>query len=212
MKEQLRALLAKIDALSLRERIFVFLSVLACCLAAADALWLSPAMATNKKLVQQFGAQAAELTRLREEFRLVAQPVDPSKAVRDDIALADRRLDALKDEINTLLPRARGGPALEEVMVQFLRRHPGLTLQGLVTLQADTASGAAASVTSTLPTGLTKKGLQLKVSGPYPELVRYVQQLEYTLPALRWGSLVLKSDSQPPELTLQVFVLGVQSQ
>jgi len=57
---------------------------------------------------------------------------------------------------------------------------------------------------------MTKKGLELRISGPYPALVRYVQQLETALPALRWGSMTLKSEVQPPELTLQVFVLGVQ--
>ena len=50
----------------------------------------------------------------------------------------------------------------------------------------------------------------MKVAGPYAELVRYVKNLESALPALRWGALRLQSDKQPPELTLQVYVVGVR--
>lgn len=214
-KVRMEALLAKIDAMSLRERAFLFLSILACIVALVDMLWLTPVMAANKKLVQQFASQAAELGRLRDELKVVAQPVDPSKAVRADIDAANLRLDALNEDINALLPRAKNGPDLEQVLVQFLRREEGLTLLGLKTLQSETApapaaAAGAAAVAGALPAGMTRKGLELRISGPYIALVRYVQQLETALPALRWGALALKSEVQPPELTLQVFVLGVQ--
>ena len=55
---------------------------------------------------------------------------------------------------------------------------------------------------------LLRRGLELSVSGSYAELVRYVNTLESALPTLRWGTLHLKSAKQPPELTLQVFVVG----
>jgi MSHA biogenesis protein MshJ len=216
MKQQLEALLARIDAMSLRERVFLFLSVLACCLALADALWLSPAVAAHKKLVQQFTTQTTELGHLRDELRALAQPVDASKVVREDIAAANQRMDSLNDDINTLLPRSQDGPALEQVLVQFLHRQTGLTLLALNTLPTEGATAVAPAASTApgapqrLPAGLIRRGLELRVSGPYAELMRYVRKLETALPTLRWGSLVLKSDSQLPELTLQVFVLGVQ--
>jgi hypothetical protein len=40
--------------------------------------------------------------------------------------------------------------------------------------------------------------------------MRYVKTLETAMPALRWGALTLKSEKQPPELKLQVYVVGVQ--
>ena len=76
---------------------------------------------------------------------------------------------------------------------------------GTVTQEASVA-GAAASA----PAGLVKQGMEIKVTGPYAELVRYVKTLEGALPNLRWGALQLKSDQQAPELTLQVYVVGVQ--
>ena len=208
MKQQWLKLLERIDALSLRERVFLFVSLIACMLALVDVFWLSPAQTEHKQLSQRNASQASELERLRAELKTVARPADPSKEVRDDIAAADTRLDALNIEIKSLIPMAQNGPALEQVLVQLLRRQDGLVLQGLTTLKAESAVATGAQ--AALPPGMVKRGLELRVTGPYPNLVRYVKSLETALPALRWGALNLKSDQQPPELSLQVYVVGVQ--
>jgi MSHA biogenesis protein MshJ len=206
MKEQFEKLLDRIDALSLRERIFLSISVLACLLGLLDLLWLSPVQSAHRALTQRFGTQNTELTRLRDELRLASVPVDPSKIVKEDLATAVRRLEALNAEINTLLPMAQGGQGLEAVLVQLLRKQDGLTLLGLSTLKPEAAgAGAGASLD-----GLTKRGLELRLSGAYPELVRYLQTLETGLPSLRWGAMELKSEKQATELSLQVYAVGVQ--
>ena len=199
----------RIDALSLRERVFLFVSALVCCLALADTLWLSPAQVAHQQVTQRFAAQGAELSRLREELKGTAHPVDASQTVRDEMTAIRTRLDAVNHDIQQAAPQAEGGPALEQVLVQFLRRQPGLTLLSAGTLKPE---AAGAPVGGAVPAGLSRRGIELKVAGPYPELVRYVRTLENALPALRWGTLQLKSEQQPPELTLQVYVVGVPAQ
>lgn len=209
MKQWWQQQVVRIDALSLRERAFLFLSVIVVCMALADVLWLSPAQVAHQQATQRFAAQGTELSRLRDELKSTAQPVDASNAVRDDIAAANARLEAVNQEIKAVAPLADGGPALEQVLVQFLRRQEGLTLLSTGTLKQDAAIPVAPA-TVAAPTGLSRRGMELRVAGPYPELVRYVKTLEIALPALRWGALQLKSEKQPPELTLQVYVVGVQ--
>jgi MSHA biogenesis protein MshJ len=209
MKQWWQQQVVRIDALSLRERAFLFLSVIVVCMALADVLWLSPAQVAHQQATQRFAAQGTELSRLRDELKSTAQPLDASKAVRDDIASANARLEAVNQEIKEVAPLADGGPALEQVLVQFLRRQEGLTLLSTGTLKQDAAIPVAPA-TVAAPTGLSRRGMELRVAGPYPELVRYVKTLEIALPALRWGALQLKSEKQPPELTLQVYVVGVQ--
>jgi MSHA biogenesis protein MshJ len=70
------------------------------------------------------------------------------------------------------------------------------------------AEAGANDATST--PGIQRRGLELKVAGPYADLTRYVQSLEQALPRLRWGSMQLAVDKQTPELTLRVYVLEVQ--
>ncbi len=197
---------ARINGLSLRERLFLFLSVMAVLLAIADVLWLSPAQASYKQSQQRFAAQTAEVSRLRAELAAVSRPVDASADLRAELAQYQARVEALQGEITAIAPgAANGSEALEQVLVQFLKRSPGLRLVSSGTVAADAASAEAPAVP-----GIQRRGLELKVAGPYAELSRYVRQLELALPRLRWGSMQLQVDRQGPELTLRVYVLEVQ--
>ncbi|MDR7306963.1 hypothetical protein [Rhodoferax saidenbachensis] len=207
---------ARIDALSLRERVFLFLSCLACCVALAYVLWLEPAQLAHTQITQRYAAQGTELVRLREQLKNTPQPVDANKATRDELGVVLAQIDGVNQQIAGLVPAQGTGSALEQVLVQFLRRQEGLTLLGTSTLaqEAPTAAAsspsAAASSAVATPAGVSRRGLELRVSGAYPELTRYVKTLENALPTLRWGMLRLRSEKQPPELTLQVYVVGVQ--
>ena len=207
MKQQWEQLALRIDAMQLRERVFVFLTIIVCCGALADTLWVSPAQVAHKQASQRFAAQETELQQLRNELQSLAQPVDVNKTVRDDIAAANQRLDTINQEIRVVAPLAEGGPAIEQALVQFLRRQDGLTLLGTGTTPIDSASLAAA--TGGAKPLLSRRGLELTVAGSYANLVRYVRTLETALPTLRWGTLQLKTTKQAPEMTLQVFVVGV---
>lgn len=205
---------ARINALSLRERVFLFLSVMACCTALVDVVWLSPAQVTHKQLTLRFEKQSAELQRVRDELRSVATPVDSGKAVRDEIDAVKIRLDTVNQNIKDLLPVAAQTTPLAQVLVHLLRRHDGLTLLRTTALAPEAAVGEAARTAgagaAVMPAGLTRQGVELTVSGPYAELVRYVQTLEKALPNVRWGTMQLKSEKLPPELTLQLFLVGVR--
>ncbi len=196
---------ARIDALSLRERAVLFVTLIAGFVALADVLWLEPAQAAYQQATTRFETQKTELVRLRVETQAGANVVDPSRAVRADIAAADARLADINRDIAGVAPAAEQGPRLEQVLLQFLRRQEGMTLLGTSTMKQDAPADANAAVA-----GLSKRGMELRVSGTYADLTRYVKTLENALPNLRWGQLQLKSDKQPPELTLQVYVVGVQ--
>lgn len=201
----------RIDAMQLRERGFLFLALIFVFLAMADVLWLSPAQTAHRQVVQRHAAQDVELARLRGELTAVAQPVDANRAAREELATAQAQLQQVMQQIKTLAPVIEGGPPLEQVLVQFLRRQPGLSLLGAVTLAPEVTSSAAPTPGSAGPVpGLSKRGLELRVAGPYADLTRYVKNLETALPHLRWGSLIVKKGPAVAELTLQVFVVGVQ--
>lgn len=206
MKALWNRLAVRIDAMSLRERAFLFVSLIVSTLALADVLWVTPAQQAYRRTTQRFAAQGEELVRLRTELAVTGQLVDSGKTVRDDLAAADQSLAQTNAKIAAVAPMADKGPQLEQVLVQFLRRQEGLTLLFTGTV-SDGASPAGALVD--MPPGLTRRGMELRVSGPYPELVRYVRGLETAMPTLRWGQLQLQSEKQPPELGLKVFVVGV---
>lgn len=202
----------RINALSLRERVFLFLSIIASCMALADVLWLSPAQVAHKQLTQRFEKQSADLQRARDELKTVVQPVDAGRAARDEIAAVKRQLDSVNLTIKEVLPDTAKATPLAQALNHLLRRHSGLTLVRTLAVAPEVSSikpGQAAGAVA-LPVGLTRQGIELTVSGTYPDLTRYVQTLESEMPQVRWGVMQLKSDKLPPQLTLQLFLLEVQ--
>lgn len=200
---------ARIDALTLRERVFLFVSILAAFIALADVVWLSPAQAAHTQLKQRFAKQGLELERLREETKAEALKPSPARLAREESARIRTETDNINQQINQVSASTTQGTPLAQVLEQFLRRHGGLTLVSTTTLAPDVSAGKVQQ-TGGLPVGLSRTGLELTVSGSYPELVGYVRTLEKALPNLRWGKMKLTSDTQPPQLSLQVYVVGVQ--
>jgi MSHA biogenesis protein MshJ len=202
---------ARINALGARERVLLFLSIIAIFMLLVHRVWLSPAQVMNQQLAERFEIQRIALLRARNEMKSVATPLDPNKALRDEITAVKISLDAVNQTITGAPTMATKEP-LAQLLAQLLRQNEGLTLLRTSMLVADTAVGGAtqpaAAGAFALPLGLTRQGVELTVSGPYLELTQYVQTLESALPHVRWGSMKLKSEKPPAELTLQLFLIG----
>ena len=205
MMERLRVLADRVDALSLRERVFLFLSILACVLAVADVVLISPAQTRHLLLTKQFAAQNDELARLRDELKATSTTPGTGGRVREELMQVRLQLEQTEQEIAGLPVAAASAQPLQQVLAQFLRRHEGLNLVRTLTLP--TLSPGAKRTDGSTAQVLDRQRLELTVSGPYPQLVRYVETLEKSLPALRWAVMNVKSESQPTELTLQVSLL-----
>ena len=205
MKAWWTQLAARIDAMSLRERAFLFFALIVLVMILVDTLWLSPVQTLHQQITQRVAAQSTELQRLQQELQNSGGPSGPAQKVRDDLVQVRERLEAVNQEIATLPQTRADGTPLTKVLVHFLRRHEGLVLVRTATLSSDGQTQQTAS------TAVTRQGLELTVAGPYHELALYVQTLERALPALRWGTMRLSGDRQTSELTLQVWLIGSAS-
>jgi MSHA biogenesis protein MshJ len=214
----------RIDALSLRERAILFLSIVAVLAALFETLVLAPLSARATQRSQQQAQQAAEITQLRQEFVAAGAQGDgpASQLARQlDTARADRvRLDdALRNAGSS-----QSSEALSGLLQRVLAQQPGLVLERL-TLLADApvttpavSPGASAPAATTTPTtqttlpGMRWQGVELQVQGSYRDAQRYLQLLERELPGLRWGEMRLNTTTanQPPRLQAQLFILKVQ--
>lgn len=209
------ALLARMDAFSLRERVFLFLSLMACLLALVDTVWLSPAQTEHRQLVHRVEQQRTQLQKLRAEVLVAAKPDNsPARALRTELEQSKARVLALDGEIRTASSLPGSMTPLAQSLVYFLKQQDGLTLVRTETFgQAEPGAkaGAVSPPAAALPAGLTRQGVEVTVAGSYPDLTRYVQTLEKALPALRWGQMTLTSTGKGVnQLTLQVFLVGGQ--
>ena len=205
MKRWWTVLSARVDALSLRERVFLFVTLLIVCMLLVDLLWLAPVQAAHRQVAQHFAAQGPELQRLRDELGRTSGETGQGRLMREELARVRARLGAVDEAIAALPKSDAQSIPLTTVLVHFLKRHDGLVLVRTATLTAE-----ARSVDASVANGATvmRQGMELTVAGPYAELARYVQTLERSLPALRWGAMRIDSPKQPAELTLQVWLVG----
>jgi len=208
MKQAWRGLVARLDALSRRERLILFFVVLVSFAALVDTLWLSPAQLAHKQLTQRLAKQGTELQGLRDAVRATPKPDDTNRSLREQVAQTQLQVAEVDQQILKLLPGADAGTPLTRVLVHLLRRHEGLTLVRTVALAPEVAGPGNSNGAGSLPAGLTRQGVELTVSGPYADLTRYVAALETALPYVRWGGMTLTSDKGPPVLTLQLFLIA----
>ncbi|MDR7332497.1 hypothetical protein [Roseateles asaccharophilus] len=205
----------RIDALSLRERAILFVSIAAVLALLFDSLVLTP-LATRQKLRADAQAQqAAEVTQLREQYVAASRNNDdPGGQLRSqlDTARAERaRLDEALREAGS----AGVGEGLSVVLQRLLAQQPGLVLEKL-TLLEDAASATPAAPAAPRPAlpvlpGIGWQGVELQVQGGWYDMQRYLQALERELPGLRWGELRLNAGAgnEPPRVQAQLFMLKV---
>ena len=211
-------LFLRIDSLTLRERVFLFLSVLACCVAIVNLVWLSPAQEAYTQSVQRFDNQNSQLQRDRDALKLAARPEEASRGVRGDIADVKSRLQTVNRSIDEALPTTRETTSLDQALVHLLRQHKGLMLLRTAVSAPEKPEKATAEVAlgtekSAPVVGLTTQSVALTVSGSYSELVAYVQSLEKALPSVRWEGMALKSAAEgkgPTELTLKLSLMVIR--
>jgi MSHA biogenesis protein MshJ len=208
----------RIDALSLRERAILFLSIAAVLAALFDTLVLTPQANRARLRSEAQAQQAAELAQLREQFIAASRGSDPAGPLREQRDAAQAERARLDDQLRKAAALSEG-EGLSVVLQRLLSQQPGVALERLALL-ADTpvaaasAASAPAGARPPLPVlaGMGWQGVELQLQGSYRELQRYLQALERELPGLRWGDMRLTAgrDGEPPRLVAQVFLLKVQ--
>jgi len=208
MKARLKRLAAAVDALALRERLFVFVAALMMLAAAADSLWLSPLWAEHKAARAALQRQSAEAKSLRDQLRGRLGPAagaapDDSSRLNDELVQRRADLADVSGAIRRLAASPDEAARLPDLLQQVLKRHERLTLVKLATVPDDTPAGRA----------LRRQGVDVTLAGRYADLARDLAALEQALPGLRWGALQLSAlpAADGATLTVRVFLVEVSS-
>lgn len=211
----------RIDALSLRERAFLFLCIVALLVLLFDSQVLAPYAARAKLRSDAQTQQAAEISKLREQFISASggSAVTPVTQLQGQLEAARDERHRLDEELRHV---GATSPAegLSALLQRVLAQQPGLVLERL-TLLDDTpvslpSAGASAPVAGSPPAvvmpGMSWQGVQLQLQGSYVDTQRYLQALEHEMPTLRWGEMRLTSGGakEAPRLLAQIYLLKVQ--
>ena len=220
--EKLRALSARIDAMSLRERVFVFAAAGVVALFLVQTFLIDPSQLRQKNAqLRLSGAESALLQIEQQQEQLASQAgQDPDRTVREVLATQEARLTELNVELESrersLVPPAR----MYQVLKDVVRGQGGVRIIGFKTLSPlpvalpDAVEGALKDsdplrpkgrVESYAPPGFYRHGFEVTVSGRYADLVAYLTRLEALPWRLNWVEASLNAADRP-DLTLVLTV------
>lgn len=221
MREKLKKLLARFDALNRRERIAVSVAVWLVVLFVMDTLAITPAQRQSGAMAKAITDKQAELARSETDVAALR-----TKRAQDPDALAKARIEELEKRIAVIdgqLKNAKTQIVPPEKMAglleQLLRRNKRLELISLRSTAPETmgkADGAAGADRGASAQGkgtaeaLYRQGMELTLSGSYADMLDYVAQIEQLPWKIFWGRLEMKVDEYPrAKLVLNVYTLSL---
>ena len=197
MKKLWLAAADRFDALQPRERLVIFLAVVALLVAAFVLLVLDPALAryrvANTQLQQ--GEQTLQALDAREVALIQASHADPDAATRETIAALQAGNLRLREQLDTaqarFVPPAQMGALLRDLVAT----QPGLELLALRTGKRDNLMPPGPE--GEPRAGLYRHEVELELRGSYAALTAYLQGIEQLPWQLGFGSASLSVDTYP---------------
>lgn len=238
MKQQWTRLAARINALTLRERVMVFAAGAAAIVFVAHAVALGPLLRKQAALRAQIGQQQNNLVGIDGEIaqKVEAWQVDPDRATRERLVAVKAESAKLSGSLRTmqkgLVAPERMAPLLETI----LRANGRLQLVSMKTLPVGSVNdiesqrakaeapgpdkqvvaSVMASATGPAPAQakpvelLYRHGVEVAVRGNYLDLVNYMAALESMPTQLFWGRAQLDVEEYPnSRLTLTLYTLSL---
>jgi MSHA biogenesis protein MshJ len=207
MTALLRRYTERIDALSLRERVLIFIAAALVLIAFAYLGFISPLMERDKRLGREVARRQTELAMLQAQLQAMARASEmrPDDANRAKLAGLQRQLAQLDEQIGEAASRFTSPGRMRDVLQEILARNPRLQLVDLKTLPVDLFGHSDARG----PRPIYRHAIELTVSGAYLDLYAYLRQLEGLSTRLYWRKADLAAGDYPKVvLKLTVYTLS----
>jgi len=218
MKEKFTQWLARIDALSLRERgLFLFVMVFVIYLA-WDNVLVGSLDTERNQLARQIGDVRAQTAKIEAQVQatLSAHSLDPDRENRERLKQLKSELPALDTQLKDMTLGLIEPRQMSKVLEQVLRRDTDLHLVRIESLaprpliDATTKEAGTQGEDSQLA-GVYKHGLAIEFEGTYLDTLRYLKVLEGLPWQFYWDNVELHVDSYPDaHVTITVYTLSLR--
>ena len=232
LKQRWRKLAAKVDALSLRERVMAFGASAALVIFLLFSLFLNPLFTKQKLLNETMATDQQMIAGIDAEIllKISGNGVDPDARDRKEL----ERLHQELTRLTNTLRMAQGGLVPPERIVflleRLLKQQPRLRLVSLKTLPSAPVAGAApkagaasTALSATPPAACTppapvlksapllyRHGVEVVLRGGYIDMVNYMEALETMPTHVFWGDAKLEVEQYPnASLRLTLFTLSL---
>jgi MSHA biogenesis protein MshJ len=207
LKKQFQRFANRIDAMSLRERAMIFITLLVALYFLAVNVLFGPLNVERDRLQQQVNQKRQETQALELQVQaLVGTGEHPDAAKRN-------KLEALRESLKTMdtdLVRVTAGlvppKEMTRLIEQMLLKNRGLQVMRVESIPATPLLEGGAGVTGTM---VYKHGMHVEVKGGYLEILRYLKSLEALPWKVFWGKATLKTEKYPDSrVSLVIYTLS----
>ena len=195
---RVQALLGKVDALTLRERLLLFAAAVAVLLALWEALLEGP-------ITTRAESAAARIETLRREIGQLNDSVSATAgAIGDGVPGRLRRLELLRrsvdqtaESIHVFTSDLVDPRQMRAVLEDLIRRQKGLRLVSMSSLPVEPLASSEAGTAESGEPQLYRHGLVLVMQGSYLDCMQYLRSVEALPWQLYWARLELENDEYP---------------
>lgn len=211
LRKELRRLADRIDALSLRERGLIFVTVLVLLYFVASGLVFGPLRSQQQQLEGELKLKREQAASINAQVQKIVHD-----ATRDPDKENAERLKTLRERLGQLDPRlARVTQSLvsprdmARFVEQVLTRNRALQVVRVESLAPVPVEGEAAQ--GVPASGVYKHGMRIEVRGRYSDLVGYLRALEDLPWRVFWGQATLATEEYPlSRLTVTIYTLSLR--
>ena len=210
LKTQFKGFTDRIDAMSLRERGLIFVTLLAVLYFVAVNVLFGPVNAEKDRLQKQ-------VNQLHEETRLLEIQVQGlvSGSENDPDAVKRKKIVSLQENLKTMdaaLNRVTAGlvppKEMTKLVEQMLLKNRGLevikveSLPSMPLLEGSAEGGPDGSM-------VYKHGMRIELKGNYLDILRYLRFLEGLEWKVFWGRVTLQTEKHPAsKVSLLIYTLS----
>lgn len=215
MPESIQRIGARIDAMTLRERTIMFVSLLVGLFLLADQVLFPGLRNQQKQLEKQTSDQLAQLNIINDQItKMVAENTeDPDVLLRARLAELKQRYAELETSSADITRGLVSPREMARLTQTLLRDNSGLQLVKAENLPAEviplTESEAKSEAPASGPS-VYRHGLRLEVKGSYADIVRYLYKLERLNWRVMWGEVKIETVQYPTSTaTLTIYTLSL---
>ncbi len=205
MKEML---LARIELLSLREKLYIVCAILAGLWMGIDSLYLQPTWQQQKQLheeIQQIETQLNDLVVAKAEVEALGK-FNPNEKNRLALSQVKTNLTQLKQKVQLGNKHFVESESMTLVLAELLNKDYELQLIRVEKLPVKSLTDQKQE-----KSWVFQHGLSLTFSGNYQNTLRYLQAIEASSWRFLWHSIDYKTQEYPTaEVTIKVYTLGFQ--
>ena len=196
------------DGRLLNERRLVIVAVLAGIWMVFDGVWLTPGFKTLQEVRKREQTAQALVDALQTEVqRQMVEHATQERQAQQEVRQVRARLREGQEELDRQQALLVPASQMAALLRNLLDQNGQLRLMSIRTLAPEEVPLVSSPISGAmgLPPVLYRHRIEMTVSGPYIELLRWIRSVEAMPRKLMWQTLQLEVKSpSPPELTFSV--------